>query len=137
MDKVDLNNPYSTRMLNDRIIQIERTFLVAMPNDWPQEEEYNIVGQEPRKRKIGVEPRYVLFSWSVYVHLSLIINIMHMPDKNAKYPFKFESQGTAMQSFLHHRLIPYILTHHYHHPHYLYCWFCQVFFYKQWICRSH
>ena len=33
--KVDLSNPYSVRMANDRIMQIERTFLVAMPDNWP------------------------------------------------------------------------------------------------------
>ena len=35
LNEVDLNNPYSVRMANDRIMQMERTFVVTMPDDWP------------------------------------------------------------------------------------------------------
>ena len=41
--KVDLNNPYEVRMVNDKIIQIERTFLVTAPDDWPLEKSNTLI----------------------------------------------------------------------------------------------
>ena len=43
LDKVDFNNPYSVRMTNDRIMQIERTFIVSMPEDWPDKKANRLI----------------------------------------------------------------------------------------------
>ena len=40
---VDLSDPYSIRMANDKIMQIERTFLVDMPEDWPDKEANRLI----------------------------------------------------------------------------------------------
>ena len=40
---VNLNNPYEVRMVNDKIMQIERTFLVTAPDDWPRHKSYSFI----------------------------------------------------------------------------------------------
>ena len=40
---VNLNNPYEVRMVNDKVMQIERTFLITAPDDWPRHKSYSFI----------------------------------------------------------------------------------------------